>query len=108
MTVQVRDLRLLQLDLFIQINFLLSDDIQLSNLIVNDLLSLLERIVDFFDLVLDFFDLLLRVLDHLVKILDLSVQMVRQLLLLGLLKVVLQKSLSLKHELGLLLTDCSH
>ena len=35
-------------------------------------------------------------------------QMIRQLLLLGLLKVILQKCLSLKHQLCLLLADCGH
>jgi hypothetical protein len=108
MPVQVGDLRLLELYLLVQINLLLSNHVELSDLVVDDLLSLLKGVVDLFDLVLDFFDLLLRVLDHLVSVLDLSVQVVGQLLLLSLLEVLLKKSLSLKHQLGLLLADCGH
>lgn len=89
-SVQVRDLRLLELDLLVQINLLLPNDIQFLDLIVDHLLSLLQSVVDLFDLVFDFLDLHLRVFDHLVCVLDLCMQMIGQLLLLRLLEVLLE------------------
>ena len=108
MPIEVSDLRLLKLDLLIKVNLLLSNDVQLSDLIVDDLLSLLQSIVDFVDLVFDLLDLLLGILDHLVAVLDLSVQVVCQLLSFSLLEVLQQQGLSLEHKLGLLLTYSGH
>jgi hypothetical protein len=107
-SIKVSNLRLLKLNLFIKVNLLLSDDVQFSDLIVDDLLSLLQSIVDLVNLVFDLLDLLLSIFDHLITVLNLSVQVVGKLLSLGLLEVLQQQSLSLKHKLCLLLTYCGH
>ena len=69
---------------------------------------MLQTVVNLLDLVFDFLDLLLRVLNHLVGVLDLGMQMIRQLLLLRLLEVLLEQSLSLNQELRLLLAHSGH
>lgn len=108
MSVQVSDLRLLQLDLLIEVDLLLSNHIQLPDLVIDDLLSLLQRIVYFLNLILYFFDLLFGILNHLIQILNLGMQVVCELLLLSLLEIILKKILSLEHELGLFLADSGH
>jgi hypothetical protein len=62
--------------LLVQVGSLLSDDIQLLDLILDDSLTLLEGTVNSSNLVLDFFDLFLSVFDHLITFLDLLLEMV--------------------------------
>lgn len=85
--VQVCDLGGLELDLLVQIDSLLSDDIQLVDLVLDNSLSLFKSAIDFFDLVLDFPNLSLGFSDHLIAVLNLLSEVVCQLLLLSLFKV---------------------
>ena len=101
MSVQVSDLRGLQLNLLVQVSSLLSNDIEFLNLVFDDGLSLLQRRVYSQNLVLDLLNLLLGVNDHLVAVFDLLLQVVRKLLLLSLLEVVQKKLLSLLEETSL-------
>lgn len=64
------------MNLLVKVDSLLSNDIQLIDLILNDGLSLFESRVDFLDLVLYFSDLGLGFRDHLVAVLDLLGEMV--------------------------------
>lgn len=107
-SIQISNLRLLELNLLVKVDLLLSDNVQLPDLIVNNLLSLLEGEVDLVDLILNLLDLLLSILNHLIAVLNLTVQMVGKLLSLSLLEVLKQERLPLKHELGLLLADSCH
>lgn len=66
MSVQVSDLRLLELDLFVEVDLLLSNYIQFPDLVIDDLLSLLQGIIDFLNLILYFLDLLFCILNHLI------------------------------------------
>ena len=71
MPVQVSDLGGLKLDLLVQVDSLLSNHVQLINLVLDDRLSLVESGVDFFDLLHNFTDLGSSFNDHLIAILDL-------------------------------------
>lgn len=107
-SVKISDLRRLQLDLLVEVDLLLSNDIELLDLLVDNLLALLQSTVDLLDLLLDLLDLVLSVLNDLIAVQDLTLQMVRQLVLLGLLEVLVEQLLSLKQELSLILTNFLH
>lgn len=94
-SVKISDLRRLQLDLLVEVDLLLSNDIELLDLLVDNLLALLQSTVDLLDLLLDLLDLILSVLNDLIAVQDLTLQMVRQLVLLGLLEVLVEQLLSL-------------
>ena len=64
------------MNLLVKVDSLLSNNIQLIDLILNDGLSLFESRVDFLDLVLYFSDLGLGFRYHLVAVLDLLGEMV--------------------------------
>lgn len=106
MSIELSDLTCLELNLLIEINLLLSDHVQLGNLIVDDVLSFFKGSIDLVDLFLNFFNLLLCFLDHLVAVLDLVLEMVNELLLFGFLEVVGKVVSSLRHQLLLFVTDC--
>jgi hypothetical protein len=106
--IQVGDLGGLELDLLVQVDSLLSNDVQLINLVLDDRLSLFESTIDFLNLILDFPNLSFGFGDHLIAVLNLLGKMVCQLLFLTLLKVILKKVLSLLKETCLLLTDSLH
>lgn len=89
MSIQISDLTLLQLNLLIKINLLLSNDVQLLDLLIDSGLSLSQSSIDFLQLFLDLLDLVLSILDHLIRVLDLSLEMIGELSLLSLLKVLL-------------------
>jgi hypothetical protein len=89
-SIQIGDLTLLQLNLLIKIDFLLSDDVQFLDLLIDSSLSLSQSSVDLLQLFLDLLDLVLSILDHLIRVLDLSLEMIGKLSLLSLLKVLLQ------------------
>lgn len=90
MSVQVSNLRSLYLNLLIKINFLLSNNIQLLDLIIYYLLSLWKGSIDLFNLNLNFLYLLLRVLDHLIAILNLTLEVICEFLFLRLFKILMQ------------------
>ncbi len=94
--------------MLVQVSSLLSDDIQLLNLILDDSLTLLESTVDSSNLVLDFLDLFLSVFDHLITFLDLFFEMVGKLLFLSLLEVFEKELLSLLKETSLLVAYSCH
>lgn len=85
MAVKVSDLGHLQLDLLVKVNSLLTNHIQLQDLVIYDFLSFFEGDMDLADLVFNLGNLVLCVQDHLVQVLDLSVEMVDEFFLLGLL-----------------------
>jgi hypothetical protein len=103
--VKLGDLTCLKLNLLVKVNLLLSDNVELGDLVIDDILSLFQGSVDLVDLLLNFFDLLLGLLNHLVTVLDLVLEVVDELLLLGLLEVVGEVVSSLGHQLLLLLAD---
>ena len=107
-SVKISDLRRLKLDLLVEVDLLLSNDIELLDLLVDNLLALLQSTVDLLNLLLDLLDLVLSVLNDLIAVQDLTLQMVRQLVLFGLLEVLVEQLLSLKQELSLLLTNFLH
>ena len=74
-TVEIGDLGRLQLDLLVEVDLLLSDNVQLLDLLVDDLLALLEGGVDLLDLFLDLLNLVLRVLNDAVSLLELTLVM---------------------------------
>lgn len=82
MSVKVLDLCNLQLNLLIEINFLLSDHVQLSDLLVDNLLAFFKCICNLLNLGFDLIQLLLSVKDHLVEVLNLIIKMVDNSLLL--------------------------
>jgi len=84
------------LDLFVKVDLLLSDDIQILDLIANDSLSIRKGGVDLADLLLDFFDLHFGFFKHIVAILNLTVQIVGQILSLSLLKILQEQLLLLQ------------
>lgn len=92
---EVNDLTGEKLDLLVEVNFLLSQVVELQNLVVDDELSLLKGKIDLGDLVLDLLDLLLGVVDHLITIFDLVLELPCELLLLSLLVVFVEQLLSL-------------
>jgi hypothetical protein len=94
--------------LLVQVGSLLSDDIQLLDLILDDSLTLLEGTVNSSNLVLDFFDLFLSVFDHLITFLDLLLEMVGKLLFLSLLEVFEKELLSLLKKTSLLVAYSCH
>jgi hypothetical protein len=94
--------------LLVQVSSLLSDDIQLLDLIFDDSLSLLEGTVDSSNLILDFLDLFLSIFDHLITLLDLLLEMVGELLFLSLLEVFEKELLSLLKETSLLVAYSCH
>ena len=71
MSIEIHDLGGLELDLLVEVDSLLSDYVELADLVVDDTLSLLQGTVNLVDLVLDFLDLILCILNHLVAILNL-------------------------------------
>lgn len=89
MSIQISDLTLLQLNLLIKINLLLSNDVQLLDLLIDCGLSLSQSSINFLQLLLDLLDLVLSILDHLIGVLDLSLEVIGKLSLLSLLKVLL-------------------
>lgn len=89
-SVKIRDLRRLQLDLLVEVHLLLSDNVEFLDLFIDDLLALLQSTVDLLDLLLNLLDLVLRVFNDLVSVKDLTLQMVRQFVLLSLLEVLIQ------------------
>jgi hypothetical protein len=91
--------------LLVEVELLLSDDVELSDLLVDDSLSFLQSVVDLLNLVLDSVDLLLGVLDHLVKVLDLVVEVIDNSMLLVLLVDLSLDIVSLTHYFGLLLVN---
>lgn len=82
---QVVDLGGLKLDCLVKVNSLLTNHIQLQDLVIYDFLSFFESDMDLADLVFNLGNLVLCVQDHLVQVLDLSVEMVDEFFLLGLL-----------------------
>lgn len=108
MSVEVLDLSSLQLNLLIKVDLLLSDNVQLSYLFIDDLLSFIKCIVDLFDLVFDLVKLFLGVLDHLVEVLDLIVKVVSNALLLILLVNLVFNIVSLREQLSLSNVDSIH
>lgn len=78
-TVQISDLGSLELDLLIQINFLLSNHIELIDLVLDDRLSLVEGGVDFLHLVHDLSDLRSSLVDRLITVLNLFREVVGEL-----------------------------
>ena len=108
MVLQVSDLTSQELNLFVEVNLLLSQVVELKNLVVDDELSLLKSEVDPVYLVLDLLDLLFGVVDHLVAVLDLVFELPGKLLLFGFLVVLLEKLLSLVEEVGLLFSNDLH
>jgi len=108
MVLQVSDLTGQELDLLVEVNLLLSQVVEIKNLVVDDELSFLKSEVDPVYLVLDLLDLLLGVVDHLVAVLDLIFELPGELLLLSFLVVLLEKLLSLVEEIGLLLSNDLH
>lgn len=89
MSIQISDLTLLQLNLLIKINLLLSNDVQLLDLLIDCGLSLSQSSINFLQLLLDLLDLVLSILNHLIGVLDLSLEVIGKLSLLSLLKVLL-------------------
>lgn len=89
MSIQISDLTLLQLNLLIKINLLLSNNVQLLDLLIDCGLSLSQSSINFLQLLLDLLDLVLSILDHLIGVLDLSLEVIGKLSLLSLLKVLL-------------------
>lgn len=106
-SIELCNLTSLELDLLVKVNLLLSDDVELGDLIINDILSFLESSIDLVDLLLDLFNLLLSLFNHLVAILDLILKMVDELLLLSFLEVVGKVFSSFSHQGFLLLTYIS-
>ena len=84
------------MDLLVKVNLLLSDDIQLLDLFIDNLLTLLESSIDFFNLVLDLLDLILSIFNHLVTFLNLALQVIHKLGLLSLLEILIEEILSLE------------
>ena len=97
--IEISDLRLLELDLLIQVNFLRTNDVELFDLVVHSQLSLSQSGVDLFELVLNLLDLILGVFDHLVAVLDLGLEVVCELRLFSLLKILLQQLLTMLDKL---------
>lgn len=97
MSIELGNLTCLKLNLFVEINLLLSNNIKLSDLVVNDILSFLKSGIDFVNLLLDFFDLLFSLFNHLVAVLDLILKMVDELLLFGFLEVISKMLTSFGH-----------
>lgn len=108
MSVKVLDLCNLQLNLLIEINFLLSDHVQLSDLLVDNLLAFFKCICNLLNLGFDLIQLLLSVKDHLVEVLNLIIKMVDNSLLLVLFVDLLFNIVSHLKELCLLDMDCLH
>ena len=96
MPIQIGNLGGLQLDLLVKVNLLLSDDIQFLDLFIDNLLTLLESGIDFFNLVLDLLDLILSIFNHLVTFLNLALQVIHKLSLLSLLEILVEEILSLE------------
>lgn len=84
------------MDLLVEVNLLLSDDIQLLDLFIDNLLTLLKSSINLFNLVLDLLDLVLSVFNHLVTFLNLALQVIHKLSLLGLLEILIEEILSFK------------
>lgn len=106
-SIELGNLTCLELDLLVKVNLLLSDDVELGDLIIDNVLSFLESSIDLVDLLLNLFNLLLGLLNHLVAILDLILKMVDELLLLGFLEVVGKVLSSFGHQGFLLLAYIS-
>jgi hypothetical protein len=87
---------------------LLSNHVELLDLLADDLLSLLESIVDLLDLVLDLSDLVFGVSDHLVEVLDLLIEVVDNIFLFALFMDLSGNFLSLLQKLGLVLVVGFH
>ena len=86
----------------------MSNDVQLLDLLIDSSLSLSQSGIDLLQLILDLLNLVLSILDHLIGVLDLSLEVIGKLSLLSLLKVLLQKLLTVLQQLGLLLTNRLH
>lgn len=84
------------MDLLVEVNLLLSDDIQLLDLFIDNLLTLLKSSINLFNLVLDLLYLVLSVFNHLVTFLNLALQVIHKLSLLGLLEILVEEILSLE------------
>ena len=85
--------------MLIQVDFLRTNDIKLFDLVIHSHLSLSQSGIDLFELILDLLDLILGVFDHLIAVLDLGLEMVCELRLFSLLKVLLQQLLTMLDEL---------
>jgi hypothetical protein len=106
-SIELSNLTSLELDLLVKVDLLLSDDVELGDLIIDNVLSFLESSIDLVDLLLNLFNLLLGLLNHLVAILDLILKMVDELLLFGFLEVVGKVLSSFGHQGFLLLAYIS-
>jgi hypothetical protein len=102
---QIGDLVHHKLDLLVKVDLLVPNNIQLSNLVVNDSLSLEEGGVDFPNLVHDIRDLFLSLSNEPVIVLDLLIQVVGEFKLLGLFEIVLHKTLPFLEECSLIVTN---
>jgi len=101
-------LRGLQLNLLIEVDLLLSNNVQLSDLVIDDSLSFFEGTIDFANLILDFLDLNFCLLNHLFCIGDLVVEMLLMLTSFIVLEVTKHQGLPLLQELGLAFRDLVH
>ena len=75
----------MQIDLLVEVDFLLTNDVELHDLLVDDLLPLLESSIDLVDLVLNLLYLQLSILDHLFGVRDLALKSPDEVLFLCLL-----------------------
>jgi len=106
-SIELSNLPSLELDLLVKVDLLLSDDVELGNLIIDNVLSFLESSIDLVDLLLNLFNLLFGLLNHLITILDLILKMIDELLLFGFLEVVGKVLSSFSHQGFLLLAYIS-
>ena len=102
---QVPDLRSLNLDLLVQVHLLQSNDVELSNLVLNDVVPLLQSVIDLLDLSSDGVDLVLDIGQHLITATNLLLQMLHQVVLLVKLVAHLDQLLPLLQELGLVVSS---
>lgn len=86
----------------------MSDNVELSYLVIDDSLSFFEGTVDFANLILDFLDLHFCLFNHLFCIGDLVVEMLLMLTSFFVLEVTKHQGLPLLQELGLSLRDLLH